>query len=134
MCHLAGAVPDEVGLKALAGRRGIQRVHLDAARVDEQVIRSLPRRSRIEAQTDPIIIEGVVTLTECRADPVGLVVETVKREIEITIVVRDPHLSRRPVLFAAKGVVGHPLFQHQRRAFPDSVAEIAVNLGRHPGA
>ena len=60
--RLRGAEPDHVGVELLAGRRRVERVHLAAARVGEQVIRGLAGAGGIQADSDPVVVERGVAL------------------------------------------------------------------------
>src|SRR4051812_29057277 len=51
--YMSGTLPHPVGREILAVTPALERVHLDAVRVHEQVIRQLARAARVEAQTDP---------------------------------------------------------------------------------
>src|SRR5689334_13977426 len=58
------AVPHEVRFKLLAGCGCVQRIHLDAARIREEVVRRLTAAGSVETETYPIIIERIVTAAE----------------------------------------------------------------------
>ena len=66
-----GAVPHHVGVELLAGRRRVERVHLAAAGIGEQVIRRLAGAGGVEAQRQPVVAEGAVALGDVGADLAG---------------------------------------------------------------
>ena len=57
---LGDAVPHDVRIELLAGCGGVDRVHLAAARIREQVIRRLPGARGIQAHRDPVVVERAV--------------------------------------------------------------------------
>ena len=89
---LRGTEPHHVGVELLPGRRRIERVHLAAAGVGEKVIRRLTRAGGIKAEGKPVVVERAVAFGDVGADSVGLVVETVEREVDVAIVVGDANL------------------------------------------
>ena len=66
------ALPHPVGREIFAARSALQRVHLDAAGVDEEMIGKLPRAARVEADADPIVSECVVAAGDVRSNFVRL--------------------------------------------------------------
>ena len=77
-----GALPHPVGREIFAARSALQRVHLDAAGVDEQVIGELSRAARVEADADPIVAECVVAAADGRSNLSRLRVEAAEREVQ----------------------------------------------------
>ena len=132
--RLRDAVPHDVRIELLAGCRGVDRVHLAAARIREEVIRRLAGARRIEAHRDPVVAERAVAAADVGADLVGLVVEAVEGEVDVAIVVADADFGAEILrhLVAADRLVRHPLIRRhrQRRDLPGFVVEDAVDLRR----
>ncbi|PYR74309.1 MAG: hypothetical protein DMF87_23195 [Acidobacteria bacterium] len=70
---VTSALPHEVRRRVLVVAR-VERIHLDAARVDEQVIRLLACARGIEADRDPVVVPRVVAPGDRRPDLVRLLV------------------------------------------------------------
>ena len=88
--QLRCAVPKEIRFPPLARRWCIQRIHLNAAGIHNQVIRSLSGIGGVETESDPVVTEDIVAAADCSADPVGLGIETVESEVKVLVVVDQP--------------------------------------------
>ena len=129
----SGAVPDEVGRLVLAAGGAVQHVELHAARVHHQMVRSLPRAERVEAEADPIIRPDVVAARDRRLDPGGLRIVALEREIEVVGVVPDPDFGLLRDRVSMKRVVRQPLAGLERPAPPRVIVQDAVDDGRLRG-
>src|SRR4030095_7991222 len=78
LVNLAVALPEPVRSGVFI--RALERIHLDAAWVDEHVIGDLTCPARVEAYTDPVVIPHVVAPADRRSDLVGFVVVTEERD------------------------------------------------------
>jgi hypothetical protein len=63
---LARALPEPVGRGVFVG--ALERIHLDAARIDEHVIGNLPGPARVETYADPVVVPHVVAPADRRSD------------------------------------------------------------------
>ena len=124
---LAGAVPHEIGGPLLSGRRAVERVHLDPARVDHQVVGRLPGPERVEA-AHPIVPEHVVPSADRRPDLFGLVVVAPKSKVQVTIVMGDPHVRPPGHGFASNRIVRLPRRRCERITLPYTVVQKPVDF------
>src|SRR5206468_7507292 len=106
---LSSAVPDQIRFPPFAGRGGVQRIHLNAVCIDNQMIGRLTRAGRIEAETDPVVAKDSVALADGCANFLRLVIETMEGEVKVAIVVGDADLRALPHLFTVQGVVRDPV-------------------------
>src|SRR5205809_2013121 len=102
---MTAAVPQDVGIPVFTRCSGVQRVHLHSAGIYKEVIRGLAGAGRIEADTNPVVIECIVSPADGGPDLVRLRIEATEREIKIAIVVRNADLSPLVQFLAVKGVV-----------------------------
>ena len=101
------------------------------------MVRRLTRAGGIKAESKPVVVERRVAFGDVGADSVWLVVETMEREVDVAIVVRDPDI--RPIRIghpvAAIRVVRNPVAgRHRRNLRPRGIVEHTVDVRRQGGA
>jgi hypothetical protein len=69
----------------------------------------LTGRCGIETESYPVIIEDVVAAADRRPDLIGLGIETVKSEVQITIVIRDANVCAKWRFFARERIIRNPI-------------------------
>src|SRR4051812_48233278 len=106
--EMSSALPDPIWREVLAVAPALQRIHLNAMRIHEEVICQLSRSAGIETEPDPIFGKRRVTTADGRSDFFRLAVDAAEREIEGLVVVGDPHVRGLGSLFTAHRVVGFP--------------------------
>ena len=127
---LPGAVPYEIRFELLSRRGRVQRIHLDAARIHEQVISRLAGAGGVETQGNPVIVECRVAPGDGGANLIGLVVEAVECEIDISIIVNNSDIGSQVRPSTAQRIVGDPVAERQRLALPGLIVKHAIDLGR----
>ena len=128
---VAGALPHPVGREVFAARSALQRVHLDAAGIDEEVIGELARAARVEADADPIVAERVVAAADGRPNSFRAACRgSGTRNTAPRASYADPDLRLFRGRLASHRVVRHPRVERERIARPRFVVENAVELRR----
>ena len=129
--HFARALPHPVGRHVFAVGSGVEPIHLNAARIDEHVIRHLAGAARVEADRDPIVVPRRVSAADRGANLLGFGVEALEGEIDGVLVVGNPHAGALRRRFAVDRVVRQPRVERQSRPRPCLIVQNAVEFGRN---
>ena len=128
------AVPDPVGRRVLTTTARVEHVELHAAGIHHQVIGDLAGPEGVEAEADPVVAPDVVAPRDAGLDAPRLGVVALERDVEVSRVVRNPHLRLLGDRVAVHRVVRRPAVGRERRALPDRIVERAIDDWWRAGA